>query len=81
MLVYVPVDSVLFTGDIIVTDYIPNLESGGPAEWKQWLSALELVRELEPSIVVPGHGRVLEGSEIEKEVKRVEQVIRAGAEK
>ncbi len=65
----------LYSGDTVVAGYLSNLTSGGPAEWKQWLAALGLVRRLEPRILVPGHGRVLEGSEIEKEVARIEKIL------
>jgi glyoxylase-like metal-dependent hydrolase (beta-lactamase superfamily II) len=42
----------------------------------QWLVALARVRALAPGVLVPGHGKVLEGGEIEREVARVEQVLR-----
>jgi glyoxylase-like metal-dependent hydrolase (beta-lactamase superfamily II) len=76
LLVHLQAEGVLFTGDTVVADYLPNLESGGPEEWKQWLAALELVRGLTPSILVPGHGRVLEGIEIVREINRVEEFVR-----
>ncbi len=75
MLVHVAADAVLFSGDTVVAGYLPNLQSGGPAEWNQWLAALGLVRRLEPRVLVPGHGRVLERSEIEKEVARIEKIL------
>jgi len=75
LLVHVEADGVLFTGDTVVADYLPSLQSGGPAEWREWLAALALVRRLEPRILVPGHGRVLEDVEIENEVMRIEKVL------
>ena len=75
MLVHVPSQKVLFTGDIVVSDYAPNLESGGPGEWTQWLSALEVVRSLSPRVLVPGHGRVLEGADIDAQIRRVQEVL------
>ena len=76
VLVHVPDDAVLYSGDTVVAGYLPNLGPGGPAEWREWLSALALVRQLAPRILVPGHGRVLEGSDIEAEVGRIEDVLR-----
>jgi glyoxylase-like metal-dependent hydrolase (beta-lactamase superfamily II) len=76
MLVHVPADGVLYSGDTVVAGYLPNLRSGGPAEWREWLSALALVRRLAPRVLVPGHGRVLEGSHIEEEVGRIESILR-----
>ena len=75
LLVHVAPDAVLYSGDTVVAGYLPNLQSGGPTEWRQWLAALALVRQLAPRILVPGHGRVLEGAEIEPEVARVEKVL------
>jgi glyoxylase-like metal-dependent hydrolase (beta-lactamase superfamily II) len=75
MLVHVAADGVVYSGDTVVADYLPNLSSGGPAEWREWLAALGLVRSLEPEVLVPGHGRVLEGSQIETEVVRIEKIL------
>ncbi len=76
LLVHVPAEGVLFTGDTVTADYAPNLESGGPAEWTQWLSSLEVIRSLAPRILIPGHGRVLTGGEIAEQIHRVEEMLR-----
>lgn len=75
MLVHVAADALLYSGDTVVAGYLPNLQSGGPAEWRQWIAALGLVRQLAPRVLVPGHGRVLEESEIEQEVTRIEKIL------
>jgi glyoxylase-like metal-dependent hydrolase (beta-lactamase superfamily II) len=75
LLVHVAADAVLYSGDTVVAGYLPNLEAGGPAEWEQWLVALAIVRRLAPRVLVPGHGRVLAGSEIEEEVARIEEIL------
>jgi glyoxylase-like metal-dependent hydrolase (beta-lactamase superfamily II) len=56
--VWVPRDGVLFTGDCLINGYMPNLDAGGPADWKTWLDSLDRVEALEPRIVVAGHGPV-----------------------
>lgn len=76
VLLHVPAEGVLYSGDTVVAGYLPNLQSGGPAEWREWLSALAVVRRLAPRVLVPGHGRVLEGADVEAEVARVEAVLR-----
>jgi cyclase len=76
LLVHVAGDRVLFAGDTVVDGYFPNLAAGGPAEWRQWLDALEVVRGLAPRILVPGHGRVLEGGAVDGAVSRVERILR-----
>ena len=74
--VFVPDDGVLFCGDCLVRDYLPNLESGTTKEWKIWLDSLERIRALAPEIVVPGHGRVLQGEEIMLEMERIQQILK-----
>lgn len=69
--VWIADDGVLYAGDTVVSDYAPNLESGGPWEWQQWLRALDRIEALAPGKLVPGHGRVLEGPEIGIEIGRI----------
>jgi len=77
LVVWVASDGVAYTGDSVVSDYRPNLESGGPAEWRAWLDALERIEALAPSILVPGHGRILRGAkEIGREIERVRRCLR-----
>ena len=82
LLVWVAAEGVLYTGDTVVSSYRPNLESGGPAEWRLWLEALERVERLEPTTLVPGHGRVLQGAApIAAEVARVRRCLREALER
>ncbi len=75
--VWLASDRVLYTGDTIVSDYRPNLASGGPAEWRAWLAALDRLEALAPEVVVPGHGRVLRGTaEIAGQLARVRGCLR-----
>lgn len=75
LLVHVPSEGVLYTADTVVAGYLPNLEAGGPVEWRQWLDALATVRRLAPAVLVPGHGPVLRGAAIEAEVSRIERIL------
>lgn len=75
--VWVPDDGVMFTGDTVVSDYQPNLGGGGPSEWRQWLAALARVEALAPATLVPGHGRVLRGVEVGREIGRVRSCLEA----
>jgi glyoxylase-like metal-dependent hydrolase (beta-lactamase superfamily II) len=56
--VWVPSDRVLYTGDCLIRSYLPNLEAGGPGDWKQWLKSLDRLEPLNPRAVVCGHGEV-----------------------
>lgn len=53
VLVHVPEDEVIFTGDILFIDGTPIIWEG-PVE--NWIRACDLILELEPRIIVPGHG-------------------------
>ena len=55
LVVFVPKERILITGDIVVHP-VPYLCSGYPAEW---IDTLQHLIDLEPQIVVPGHGEVL----------------------
>jgi glyoxylase-like metal-dependent hydrolase (beta-lactamase superfamily II) len=68
--VYIKSEKTLFCGDCLVTGYIPNLESGDPAAWESWLVSLAQMEELEPAVIVPGHGQVLMGTAIGSEIER-----------
>jgi glyoxylase-like metal-dependent hydrolase (beta-lactamase superfamily II) len=74
--IFVPSDGVLFCGDCLVRDYLPNLESGTAQDWQMWLQSLERIRALKPEIIVPGHGRVLQKSDIQPEIERIRQILK-----
>lgn len=73
--VFVPMDSVLYCGDCLVSAYVPNLEDGSPHHWQTWLNSLARIESLAPEIVVPGHGEVLRGPEIAAEIQRTRQIL------
>ncbi|MCP4022684.1 MAG: MBL fold metallo-hydrolase [Desulfobacteraceae bacterium] len=73
--VFIPKEKVLYCGDTIVSDYIPNLEDGQKADWQDWLVSLDIIEKLEPEIVVPGHGRVLTYDQIGQEILRIKTVL------
>ncbi|MDO8863640.1 MBL fold metallo-hydrolase [Haliea sp. E1-2-M8] len=47
---------VLFSGDIIQNDRVPYLNSA-EVDTRNWMKAIEKVRELNPRILIPGHGK------------------------
>ena len=51
--VYLPNESLLFAGDVVITDRPPFLSQGNT---KEWLQALTYLRKLNYDILVPGHG-------------------------
>jgi glyoxylase-like metal-dependent hydrolase (beta-lactamase superfamily II) len=75
--VWVAAEGVLFSGDTIVSDYRPNLGSGGPSDWSLWMTALARIEGLRPDILVPGHGRILCGDQITGEIARIRGFLEA----
>ncbi len=73
--VWIPEDRVLYTGDCLIHEYLPNLDAGGPAEWHVWLESLRRVEALRPDIVVCGHGPIARGSQVGEIVDTVRRVL------
>ena len=55
VLVFVPGDSTVFTGDILFIDGTPIMWAG-PV--RNWLRACDLIIERNPDVIVPGHGPI-----------------------
>ncbi len=56
-IVFLPAERILFTGDLVENRFFPIVfgdDSNGP----EWLRVLDRLEELEPAVVVPGHGAV-----------------------
>jgi glyoxylase-like metal-dependent hydrolase (beta-lactamase superfamily II) len=69
--VYVPHDGVLFCGDCLINEYMPNLDCGTEPDWRQWLVSLDRIVQLAPNAVVPGHGPVAIGSDVGRIIETV----------
>ncbi|MBZ5610286.1 MAG: MBL fold metallo-hydrolase [Acidobacteriia bacterium] len=74
--VWVPRDGVLFSGDCLVNLYLPNLDSGTAIDWQQWLQSLDRIADLAPAVVMPGHGPVARGDEVNRLIASVRDVLR-----
>jgi len=73
--VWVPEDRVLYTGDCLIAEYLPNLDAGTPADWQIWLTSIERLEALKPSIVVMGHGPVARGGHVQSAVDTVRRIL------
>ncbi len=73
--VFVPIDGVLYSGDCLVSGYLPNLEEGTPCDWQAWLTSLASIEQLAPEVIVPGHGEVLRGRQIATELQRLRTIL------
>jgi glyoxylase-like metal-dependent hydrolase (beta-lactamase superfamily II) len=61
LIVYVPDAGIVFAGDVLFVDVVPVMWAGPAASW---IAALERILELDPAVVVPGHGPVSDQSEV-----------------
>ncbi len=73
--VWLPQDGVLYTGDLVVSEYLPNLDAGSPADWRIWLDSLNRIEALKPDFIVGGHGPVSSGAEIPAAIDSVRKVL------
>ncbi|OQW88665.1 MAG: MBL fold metallo-hydrolase [Rhodoferax ferrireducens] len=56
MLVWLPQKNVLFTGDVVYVERTLGLLE--PSNSKNWLASFAVIDELQPKVLVPGHGKV-----------------------
>jgi glyoxylase-like metal-dependent hydrolase (beta-lactamase superfamily II) len=73
--VWVPEDGVLFTGDCLISEYLPNLDAGAQADWQVWLESIQRLEALKPAMVVAGHGPVARGDQVRIIVDTVRRVL------
>jgi len=55
IILYMPVEKILFTGDVVYSDRMPSTFA---ADVRHWIETLKYMEELNPNAVVPGHGIV-----------------------
>jgi cyclase len=73
--VWVPEDRVLFAGDCLIGEYLPNLDAGTVADWRVWLESLARIESLRPAVVVAGHGPVARGGDVQMVLDTVRRVL------
>jgi cyclase len=85
IMVYIPSENVLFTGDTVVNGEHPAM---GQANTKEWLDALTAIRKMRVRVLVPGHGPLCDAeatyplSEYIRQARsRVRSLYRAGKSK
>lgn len=74
--VWVAEEGVLYSGDCLIREYLPNLDAGGTADWQLWLESLDRIEDLKPEVVVGGHGPVSRGDEIPAALDSTRKVLR-----
>jgi glyoxylase-like metal-dependent hydrolase (beta-lactamase superfamily II) len=73
--VFVPSDGVLFCGDCLANEYLPNLDCGSKLDWQQWLVSLERIDKLKPGVILPGHGPPAAGEDAGRLIERVRHEV------
>lgn len=63
LLVWLPQHRVLFTGDILFTDFHPYMGEGDLAGW---IRNLDYILSLDAKIIIPGHGPISGKKDVEK---------------
>ena len=74
--VWLPQEGVLYSGDCLINEYLPNLDAGTVADWHIWLKSLDRLEALKPAILVPGHGPVAQGKDVSRIFGEVRKVLR-----
>ncbi len=74
--VWVPRDRVLFCADCVTNGYLPNLDAGTVADWRQWLGSLDRIQRLQPAVLMPGHGPVAMGEDVGRIIESARNVLK-----
>ena len=79
MLVWLPQQNVLFSGDVVYVDRVLGLHP--VSSTKTWLESFAVIDELKPAIIVPGHGNVTTLSTAQAQTRNLLQALRAHMKK
>lgn len=66
VIVHVPDASLLFAGDLLLNEAVPVVWTSNPSGW---IKACDTMLDLNPAVVVPGHGPVADGSHALRNLK------------
>jgi glyoxylase-like metal-dependent hydrolase (beta-lactamase superfamily II) len=59
-ILFVEGDNVLFAGDVVMNESFVAANQG--SSMKAWLSAFDVLEQMRPTVIVPAHGRIGDGS-------------------
>jgi glyoxylase-like metal-dependent hydrolase (beta-lactamase superfamily II) len=76
LLLWLPKEKILFVGDVIFSGAIAYTVDG----LKKWLASLDKIIALDPTVIVPGHGKLC-GVEFAREQKRYFEMVFSEFEK
>ncbi|WP_185975029.1 MBL fold metallo-hydrolase [Tepidimonas thermarum] len=78
-LVWLPQTRVLFGGDVVYVDRILGLHEVSRS--KTWLASFEVIDQLKPAVIVPGHGRVTDLATAQRDTRDLLIALRAHMKK
>lgn len=78
-MVWLPQKKVLFSGDVVYVDRMLGVTP--VSNTKQWLSSFEAIEQLQPAVLVPGHGRVTNLTTAQADTKAYLLALRAHMKK
>jgi len=74
-MVYLPAAGVVFTGDVVYVDRILGLHE--VSKTKTWVNSFAALQALKPKVVVPGHGKVTDLAQAERDTGQLLVALRA----
>jgi len=66
IIVWLPENSVLFSGDIITVERMPAI--GSMSNTSNWIDAIQQILTINPRYIVPGHGHVADINKVNQEI-------------
>jgi len=73
--VYIPSEQVIFVGDLIYSKFLPTLRFGNKELWHRWVTSLKKLEKLPIKTLVPGHGSICCGKEVQEEIVRHKKIL------
>jgi glyoxylase-like metal-dependent hydrolase (beta-lactamase superfamily II) len=73
--VYHSKSKTLFAGDTIYEGMSLTTKFGGPKEWRLWIQSLERLNQLDIAKIVPGHGKICDKDEIQRNISYLENLL------
>jgi cyclase len=67
----------LFASDALYEGMPPTTRFGEPPQWESWIGELRRLRDLEPTTIVPGHGKLCSVAEIDRNIDYLTELLAA----
>ncbi len=78
-LVWLPQQGVLFSGDVVYVDRVLGLHPVSNS--KNWLESFAMIEQLNPKVIVPGHGQVTDLATAQAQTRDLLQALRSHMKK